>query len=144
MSSPPRILYGQDKLVKDFVASRIKNFHDDVPEGLYAAFGIIQDDKLIAGAVFHDFRPPISIQESFASISPTWATKTTLRVLFSYPFLHCKVRRMNSLIAADNLESRDLTERLGFKQEGVVRQGTDNGEDLIIYGMLKEECKWIK
>lgn len=140
----PKILIGQDKLVKDFVASKIKNFHDDVPEGLYSAFGIVQNDKLIAGAVFHDYRPPVSIQESFASISPTWATKITLRTLFWFPFEHCKVRRLNSLIAAENTRSRDLTERLGFKQEGVIRQGTDDGDDLIIYGMLRDECRWIK
>lgn len=142
--SPPRMLYGQSKLVKDFVCTHIKDFDKDLPEGMYEGIGIVQDGKLIAGAIFSEYRPPVDIREAFASISPTWATKVTLKHLFAYPFVHLNVLRMSAIIGENNVVSRELTERLGFKEEGRCRKSMDDGSDAIIYGMLKEECPWIR
>ena len=142
--SAPKMLFMQDKLVKDFVCSHIKDFDKDLPEGMYTAIGITLDDQLIAGAIFSEYRPPVDIREAFASISPKWANKYTLRHLFGFPFIHLKVRRMSSIVGSNNLASIDLTERLGFKREGICRAAMDDGSDAIIYGMLREECPWIK
>lgn len=141
---PPQMLYGQSKLIKDFVCAHIKEFDKDLQEGMYEGIGIVQDGKLIAGAIYSEYRPPVDIREAFAAISPTWANKATLRNLFWYPFNHLKVRRMTAIIGSKNKISRDVTERLGFKQEGICRASMDDGDDAIIYGMLKEECRWIK
>ncbi len=140
--SSPRMLFMQDELVKNFVCSQIHGL--EIQDGMYCAIGITLDDKLIAGAVYSEYRPPVDIRESFASISPKWANKYTLRQLFGFPFIHLGVRRMSSIVGSDNIASVDLTERLGFKREGVCRASMDNGSDAIIYGMLKEECRWIK
>jgi RimJ/RimL family protein N-acetyltransferase len=38
----------------------------------------------------------------------------------------------------------DVYKRQGFTQEGVLREAFEDGEDAILYGMLKSECKWIR
>lgn len=141
---PPRLIYGHDRVVAEFVSKRIEGFDHTLDNNDYTAIGVVEDGQLIAGVIYSEYRPPVDIRESFASISPTWATKYTLKHLFAYPFVHLGVRRMSSIIASGNTASIDLTERLGFKREGIIRQGMDNGEDAIIFGMLKEECCWIR
>ena len=141
---PPRLIYGHDRTVAEFVAQRITGFDHKLDGNDYTAIGVVDNGELIAGAIYNEYRPPVDIRESFASISPRWATKYTLRHMFAYPFIHLGVRRMSSVIAADNVASIDLTERLGFKREGVMRAGMDDGQDAILFGMLKEECPWIK
>lgn len=51
------------------------------------------------------------------------------------------------MVASDNNESRSLIERLGFKHEGSVRAFYEDGVDLLIYGMLRDEAiklRWWK
>lgn len=140
----PRLIYGHDRVVAEFVASKIEGFDSSLDKNDYVAIGVVENGGLIAGVIYNEYRPPVDIRESFASISPTWATKYTLKHLFAYPFIHLGVRRMSSVVDVANVASVDLTERLGFKREGVIRKAMDNGNDAIMFGMLKEECPWIK
>lgn len=138
----PRVIFGYDKLVADFVCSQVNELDNQLKGGWYAGLGVVVDNRLIAGVVFNEYRKT-DIRESFAAIEPRWATHATLRTLFSYPFVHLGVRRMTGIVEKKNKKSRELTLRLGFKYEGNCRKAMDNGDDAIIYGMLKEECKWI-
>lgn len=47
------------------------------------------------------------------------------------------------MIAVDNSKSIDAARRLGFVCEGRLREASDNGKDMWIYSMLKNECRWI-
>jgi RimJ/RimL family protein N-acetyltransferase len=47
-------------------------------------------------------------------------------------------------VREDNLDAQRFDEHLGFKREGLVRRGADDGTNLILYGMLKEECRWLE
>jgi RimJ/RimL family protein N-acetyltransferase len=69
--------------------------------------------------------------------------KGILREAFAIPFERLKCTRVSGLVRADNLAAQRFDEHLGFKREGVIRQGDDDGCDLIVYGMLKSECRWL-
>jgi RimJ/RimL family protein N-acetyltransferase len=47
------------------------------------------------------------------------------------------------ITGASNLKSQNMLERMGFTAEGRLRQRFPN-EDAIVYGMLSNECKWIR
>jgi hypothetical protein len=40
--------------------------------------------------------------------------------------------------------AEQFDQRLGFVYEGCIRQILSNGDDLLIYGMLREECRFLK
>jgi ribosomal-protein-serine acetyltransferase len=64
--------------------------------------------------------------------------------LVDYGFEQLGLNRIEIRAAFENMKSRAIPERLGFFQEGQVRQGEwlyDHYVDLIIYGMLASE--WI-
>lgn len=71
-------------------------------------------------------------------------TKACARVL-DYSFGNLGLNRIEIRCATDNFKSRAIPERLGFKEEGLVRQAEwiyDHYVDHIIYGMLESE--WLK
>ena len=129
-----------DDYVRAWVAKRIgiNGF------GLSTAIGVQRDGQLIAGAVFHDYRPKNGqIEASIASDSPRWATRSVLYSLFAYPFIQCDANRLLVTCDESNDKAMKMNKQLGFTPEGILRQ-MYYPNDAIIWGMLKDECKWIK
>jgi ribosomal-protein-serine acetyltransferase len=65
-----------------------------------------------------------------------------VRALVAYAFEVWKLNRVEIRAAVANVRSRAIPERLGFKQEGVLRQAErigDRFEDLVVYSMLAGE-----
>jgi ribosomal-protein-serine acetyltransferase len=70
-------------------------------------------------------------------------TKACARVL-DYSFGRLGLNRIEIRCATDNFKSRAIPERLGFKEEGQVRQAEwiyDHYVDHVVYGMLESE--WL-
>lgn len=65
-----------------------------------------------------------------------------VRILTDQAFERLNLNRVEIHCATGNTASRAIPERLGFKQEGIIRQAEwlyDHFVDLAIYGMLAEE-----
>lgn len=65
--------------------------------------------------------------------------------LFSFAFDELGMNRIEIRAAEKNVKSRGVPERLGFRQEGIIRQAAklyDEYTDHVVYGMLKSE--WNK
>jgi RimJ/RimL family protein N-acetyltransferase len=104
-----------------------------------------EEKKLVGGVTYSCY----TVREIWASIwldDKRALTRPVLRELFSYPFITCKVVRLTTNARLGNEKSVRLTERLGFTNEGKVRRffGDEDEDAAIIFGMLKEECRWIK
>jgi len=62
--------------------------------------------------------------------------------MFTHMFVIIGCQRVTASIAADNELCQRLAKHVGFQLEGRLR-GFDFG-DLLMYGMLKGECKWVE
>ena len=70
----------------------------------------------------------------------TRATKGMLDIAFT----EYNLEKVEIHVAEGNVKSRHIPERLGFKQEGVIRQGEwlyDHYVDIVVYGLLAKE--WL-
>jgi ribosomal-protein-serine acetyltransferase len=66
------------------------------------------------------------------------------RVLIDHAFNELKMNRVEMHCGVENTRSRKIPEKLGFREEGVVRQAGwlhDRFVDFVIYGMLADEWK---
>ena len=135
-----KIIYGQDDRVMDWVKPRI-----DVTEFGHGsiAIGHEQDGELISGTVYNMYSGPSICMHVAAEPGKLWLTRDFLFRSFAYPFLQLKCHRVTGLVRVDNLAAQKLDEHLGFVKEGVLRRGAADGTDMIIYGMLREECRWL-
>ncbi|WP_028784387.1 GNAT family N-acetyltransferase [Thalassobacillus devorans] len=67
-----------------------------------------------------------------------------VKALTDYAFTELRLNRVDIKAAFDNKKSRGVPERLGFVEEGRIRQAEwlyDHYVDHVVYGMLKEEWK---
>jgi ribosomal-protein-serine acetyltransferase len=67
------------------------------------------------------------------------------RALIDHAFGQLGLHRVTIRVAPDNARSRAIPERLGFAEEGVMREAgrTATGyHDLVVYGLLEREWRW--
>lgn len=135
------VLYGCDRDVAEMVRQLMPYPGAGFSDGC-VALGVVRRNKLLGGVVFDQYDER-NILMSGGFTSPAWASPKTLRQLFAYPFVQLGLRRMTTITAANNASARALDERLGFKQEGILRAHYPGDVDAILYGMLREECRWL-
>ncbi|MFS0634671.1 GNAT family protein [Mesobacillus foraminis] len=66
----------------------------------------------------------------------------TVKAILDYIFFEMGLNRVEIRCGTGNAKSRAIPERLGFKKEGVIRDGENlygRFHDLIVYGMLFKE-----
>lgn len=107
------------------------------------AIGVVRNNKLIAVVVYSSHSPELNIEMSIASIDKSWASRQNLNAFFSYPFIQLNLKRVSTQCSAKEGSIIEFNKRLGFKPEGYHREAWHSGGDVISFGMLKDECRWI-
>lgn len=134
-----QVVYNRPDVV-EFVSKKIYGegkFPPDSP-----SIGIVENGEVIGGVVYSMFTGN-GIMMNVASSNRRWLNKTFLRAAFAYPFKQLGCTRVSGLVRVDNKDAQRFDEHLGFVREGLIREGDDDGTDLIMYGMLRRECRWL-
>ena len=136
-----RFIYGRDKKLASWAAAQIRaggGFPRDV-----RAVGVERGGELIAVALWHT----LSVRNCMMSIatnrSKRCASREFLFRSFAYPFLQLDLPRVTCILDEGNGDSVRLAQHLGFKLEGRLRRAAPEGRDDLVFGMLREECRWI-
>lgn len=142
-----RYIFGQDELVADFVA-RAKmasgfSRHAGFTDPHLKAIGIINDDnELIAGIVYFNYNPDAGTIEMSIEALPkqNWLTRSTLAIMFQYPFLHCRCQMLMTKTAAYSEHVLRMLAAMNFKLILVPRSGGRNEDGVL--GLLTYE-DWV-
>lgn len=95
------------------------------------------------GMVVYDGWTESAAQAHMAVDSPVvW--RSLIRPAFSYPFEECGRRVLLGIIPEHNAASLRMTEHLGFRLAHRITDGWAQGDDLLIFEMRREECRWLK
>lgn len=136
-----RYLFNTPDNVREWVSAKLGM--PKVGDDKFSAIGIVKDNELEAGAVFHNYTG-YSVELSFASESPRWCTKGVLQTIYKYVFVQLGCERFQAVTAKKNKQARKALEKIGFVYEGKARKGYDGKEDAVIYSLLKEEAvRWV-
>lgn len=79
--------------------------------------------------------------------SKRWASRATFRTILRIPFVEWGLARVTFVVDERNEASLRMMRKdgrfcVGAREEGRMRAMFD-GADGIVFGLLKEECKWI-
>lgn len=138
-----RIVLDDDETVAKFVCNGLYN-GDTFWLGEHFTLGFMLNGQLIGGLIYHDIRKGTDVWWTIYTTDKRWCNKRTLRCIFGIAFDVLKCRRISLLIGKENKECLGFVQKLGFKSEGKLRGYQEDGQDSFIFGLLKEECHFVK
>jgi RimJ/RimL family protein N-acetyltransferase len=103
----------------------------------------VRDGEILAVVCYDTFTAFDCHMHIASNGSRRWISRALLREAFAYPFIQCGLRRVTGLVAASNQDAMRFDLHLGFRIEGLCREGAPDG-DLFILGMLRRECRFIQ
>lgn len=107
------------------------------PENQY--LGHVVGGKLATAVGFSNYRPDSDIELTVATEGKGLKSAMELiRAVFVYVFEQSNCRRCTVRISERNQKSIKLATRIGFKQEGRLRQGFGDA-DALIFGLLRDD-----
>jgi hypothetical protein len=125
------------------------SFHLKMPFTQCCGIGFVENGQMLGAMVYDTYQltadgKPLSLEISVIVLDKRCINRYTLKRIFCLPFSDIGVRRLQIRCGRSQKKKRRLVERLGFKYEGITRQGWPFGGDAAIYSMLPHECRWIR
>ena len=74
-------------------------------------------------------------------LDPRCMSRRVLRAIFTAAF--AQAQRLTAEVEPDNRRALRQVQRLGFCYEGYHPLGLEGASDTIIYGMLREDCRYL-
>ena len=134
-----RIIWDESDRVIKWTANKL----GEKPFQRAVGIGLEYECELIAGVVFADHDENNVLMHVASNGTRHWMTPAYLAFCFRYPFIALKCERITGLVRSTNFDAQRFDEHLGFVREGQLRRACADGTDMIVYGMLKEECRFL-
>lgn len=105
---------------------------------------LLKDDMIVAAVVYQDFNGHNIVCHIAAQPGRKWLNRAFLDYMFYYPFVELGANRGTATVASDNLTSRRWCEHLGFKVEATLKGAGPRGDDILLYTIWKDDCRYGK
>lgn len=138
-----RVVVGREEIFGPWLAKLLQN---DWFPGKGSIIGLWEDGVgPIAGCLYESYNGEgASVVGSLAGIGKKWMNREYLWYCYHYPFEELKVNKIIGIVRSDNLEARKLDEHMGFVLEATLQHCAPKGNDLLVYTMTRDQCKWLK
>lgn len=114
------------------------------PVGGMKGIGLEREGALVAGVLYEGYNGRNVWMHVAAEPGGRWMTRSYLRTCFDYPFKQCALARVSGYVNASNTQARRLDEHLGFKEEARLKGAAPDGDDVLIYVMWRDDCRFLK
>lgn len=117
-----------NQMVADFVSCHIEGCERGF--SAFTTMGVIDNDTLVAGVVFHNYAPEAGVIElSAASTSRRWLTRPVLKAMFGYPLDEIGCQMLLLRVSENNTGMIAIARRFGFDSYRIPRlRGRDEAE----------------
>lgn len=133
-----RIIYDEQERMTSWAAARMNHdgfrFRDDAQ-----AIGREIDGELVAVVVFDTFSDGDCLIHVVSDGSRRWFSRPFVIMAMAYPFQQLHKRRITALVREDNDASNALCSNFGFVLEGRMRSAAGEGQDMLLWGLLRED-----
>ena len=134
------LVYGEHERVTNWMAEKIgiDGFREDA-----VTIAIARDGELVGAAAFDTFSDRECVIHLASDGSKRWISREFIVHVFAYAFHQCYFRRLTAFVSAKNEPSLKIVRQFGFQEEGRARSAGRDGEDVVMFGLLREECRYI-
>ncbi|WP_077960835.1 GNAT family N-acetyltransferase [Ensifer adhaerens] len=109
-----------NQTIADFVAGQIVGCERGFAD--FTTMGVLENDALVAGVVFHNYAPEAGVIElSASSTSKRWLTRPVLKAMFGYPFDEVGCQMVVLRVSERNSGMIAIAERFGFSPHRIPR-----------------------
>jgi len=145
---PSDYLYDDQDALIDWAARKMGNSYL-TPNGFEfrsdaRAIGHRRDGEIVGVAVFDTFSDTDCLLHVVSDGTRRWLTRQFILRTLLFPFGQLGFRRITSLVSVLNDDSIRFCNNFGWKLEGMMRHAGPRGEHMFLFGMLREECRWIE
>jgi hypothetical protein len=95
----------------------------------------------ITGVLAVEFQTWFEGKITVLVLDPRCLSRRALRAIFTALF--SKAKRLTAEVEPDNRRALKQVQRLGFVYEGYRPLGLEGCRDTIVYGMLREDCRYL-
>jgi hypothetical protein len=113
----------------------------DITTG-FKAIKVIDDSGKIHGMVGYGNWTANAVVLTIALDNPL-ALREVLKWGFRYPFEQCNRGIALAVVRGNNKRSLSLCRKVGFREVYRVKDGIDIGEDMVMFQMRREDCRYI-
>lgn len=100
-----------------------------------------RDDGTMMGVCTAEFKTWFEAHFNAAIADQRFMNKRLLMTIFTALF--SRAVRVTALVAPDNHRAIKQMRRLGFVYEGFIRKGVEGHRDALMFGMLREDCRFL-
>lgn len=103
---------------------------------------LLKNGGVVAAVVFDEFNGNNILMHCAGTPGKNWLNRWFLHESFKYPFVTQGAKRITLWIEDFNTPSIKFAEHLGFTREAVLERAGSRGNDVIIYRMFRDECRY--
>lgn len=134
----------KSEVVVDVVRARtfINRFYPTTISMDQKGLCLLREGQTIAAVLFEQYNGTNIWMHVAAEPGRHWLNREFLFWGFHYPFHQLGVSRISGWVEADNLDAQRFNEHIGFEKEAVLRGAGSQGQDVFIYVLRKEVCRY--
>jgi RimJ/RimL family protein N-acetyltransferase len=132
-----------DRECEDFLTKKlgINFFATDWTGPQWLCVSARDDDGALMGLCVFEFQTLFDAHFSIAIRDRRCITRRVLRAMFQAVF--SRARRVTALIEPWNADAIRQARLMGFQPEGYMRLAVEGTRDALVFGMLREECRYL-
>lgn len=123
----------------NFVTSFFRVYRSENQKGIV----LKRDGEIIAAALYVENNGTNCFVHLAGQPGRRWLTREFLFWGFHYPFVQCGLKRMTCWVEETNTDSIRFCEHIGWTLEAVLKGAGQDGVDVRIYAMKREDCKYV-
>jgi RimJ/RimL family protein N-acetyltransferase len=112
---------------------------DGIGDNCSAVSLVDEHDRFIAVCIFSSYIGTNVDMHLAAERGRHWLSRSYFNAAMYLPFEVLQVSRITGLIRGSNQHTQRFAGRMGFQYEGRMRKVFADGDDLVLYGFLREE-----
>lgn len=130
----------RNERVSDAVAwTKARIGAEGIGENCAAVSLVDEHEQFLAVCVFSSYLGTNIDMHLAARPGAHWLSRSYFNAVMALPFEVMQVSRITGLIRGSNRHTQRFASRMGFQYEGRMRKIFADGEDLVLYGFLREE-----